>query len=130
MCTSQERPQPDDAGRGRRECRAQRVKRPTNRTDPVAALPARTPAWRTRTDPLADVWDSEVAPLLQADARLNAVTLLEELQRRHPGDYDERVLRTLQRRIRQWRPCMAPSATSISLRSTGRSPGAIGLPRV
>jgi transposase InsO family protein len=42
-------------------------------------------------------------PLLQADARLNAVTLLEELQRRHPGEYDERVLRTLQRRIRQWR---------------------------
>lgn len=42
-------------------------------------------------------------PLLQADARLNAVTLLEELQRRYPGDYDEGVLRTLQRRIRQWR---------------------------
>jgi transposase InsO family protein len=42
-------------------------------------------------------------PLLQTDIKLNAVTLLEELQRRHPGDYDERVLRTLQRRIRQWR---------------------------
>ncbi len=34
---------------------------------------------------------------------LNAVTLLEELQRRHPGQYDTGVLRTLQRRMRQWR---------------------------
>jgi hypothetical protein len=39
-------------------------------------------AWRTRTDPLAPVWDSEVVPLLEADGALNAVTLLEELQRR------------------------------------------------
>jgi transposase InsO family protein len=59
--------------------------------------------WRTRTDPLSEVWDAEVVPLLLADFKLNAVTLLEELQRRHPGEYDERVLRTLQRRIRQWR---------------------------
>ncbi|GAC1531170.1 MAG: IS21-like element ISBj11 family transposase [Ramlibacter sp.] len=60
-------------------------------------------AWRTRADPLSEVWEVEVVPLLQTDARLNAVTLLEELQRRHPGDYDESVLRTLQRRMRQWR---------------------------
>jgi hypothetical protein len=38
--------------------------------------------WRTREDPLSPVWDSEVIPLLQTNARLNAVTLLEELQRR------------------------------------------------
>lgn len=42
-------------------------------------------------------------PLLQADPGLNAVTLLEELQRRHPGQYAPSVLRTLQRRLRQWR---------------------------
>ena len=41
--------------------------------------------------------------LLRTDALLNAVTLLEELQRRHPGEYDSSVLRTLQRRMRQWR---------------------------
>jgi hypothetical protein len=41
--------------------------------------------------------------LLQTDARLNAVTLLEELQRRYPGHWDASVLRTLQRRIRLWR---------------------------
>jgi hypothetical protein len=52
---------------------------------------------------LAEVWDVEVVPLLKVDVQLNAVTLLEELQRRHPGQYDEGVLRTLQRRMRQWR---------------------------
>lgn len=69
------------------------------------SLPSQRPArsWRTRCDPLAAVWDAEVVPLLQAHAQLNAVTLLEELQRRHPGDYDGGVLRTLQRRMRQWR---------------------------
>jgi hypothetical protein len=41
--------------------------------------------------------------LLQTDARLNAVTLLEELQRRYPGQWDTSVLRTLQRRMRLWR---------------------------
>ena len=60
-------------------------------------------SWRTRDDPLAKVWEAEVVPLLRVDAQLNAVTLLEELQRRYPGDYDEGVLRTLQRRMRQWR---------------------------
>jgi hypothetical protein len=49
------------------------------------------------------VWDSEVVPLLKADAQLNAVTLLEELQRREPGQWDGSVLRTLQRRVRLWR---------------------------
>jgi transposase InsO family protein len=68
-------------------------------------LPSQKPArdWRTRKDPFAVVWDAEVVPLLQHDPLLNAVTLLEELQRRYPGQYDTGVLRTLQRRIRQWR---------------------------
>jgi transposase InsO family protein len=59
--------------------------------------------WRTRADPLGAVWESEVVPLLEADALLNAVTLLEELQRRHPGEYGGNMLRTLQRRVRRWR---------------------------
>jgi len=69
------------------------------------SLPSQRPQrdWRTRQDPLEQVWESEVVPLLQADPALSGVTLLEELQRRHPGDYDGAVLRTLQRRVRQWR---------------------------
>jgi transposase InsO family protein len=59
--------------------------------------------WRTRIDPLSEVWDAEVLPLLERAPGLMAVTVLEELQRRHPGGFGEAVLRTLQRRIRAWR---------------------------
>lgn len=79
--------------------------RSARRIETGEALPSQrtSRSWRTRADPLADVWDAEVVPLLQADAQLNAVTLLEELQRRHPDAYGGGVLRTLQRRVRQWR---------------------------
>ena len=79
--------------------------RSARRIDDIGALPSqRSPrSWRTREDPLTEVWDVEVIPLLRTDAQLNAVTLLEDLQRRHPGEYDTSVLRTLQRRMRQWR---------------------------
>ena len=79
--------------------------RSARRIEDAQCLPSQRPArdWRTRQDPLESVWDSEVKPLLQADARLNAVTLLEELQRRYPGQWDTGVLRTLQRRMRLWR---------------------------
>lgn len=59
--------------------------------------------WRTRADPLSEVWDAEVVPMLSAAPALMAVTVLEELQRRHPERFGESVLRTLQRRVRQWR---------------------------
>jgi transposase InsO family protein len=59
--------------------------------------------WRTRFDPLGKVWDGEVVPLLKNAPGLMAVTVLEELQRRHPGRFGESVLRTLQRRMRAWR---------------------------
>ena len=79
--------------------------RSARRIQYAPGLPSQRPMrnWRTREDPLSAVWDSEVVPLLQADLRLNAVTLLEELQRRHPGQWGHRVLRTLQRRVRLWR---------------------------
>ena len=60
-------------------------------------------AWRTRVDPLVEVWEGEVLPLLEGAPTLMAVTVLEELQRRHPGRFGESVLRTLQRRMGQWR---------------------------
>lgn len=79
--------------------------RSARRIEGSDTLPSQKPArdWRTRKDPLAAVWESEVVPLLRQDPLLNGVTLLEELQRRYPGQYGTGVLRTLQRRIRQWR---------------------------
>jgi transposase InsO family protein len=59
--------------------------------------------WRTRADPLAEVWDCQIKPLLQSAPGLTAVSLLEEMQRRYPGRFGPGILRTLQRRVRQWR---------------------------
>jgi hypothetical protein len=66
--------------------------------------------WRTRSDPFAEVFESEVAPLLAEDSQgiLEATTLLAELNRRHPGQFSEGQLRTLQRRVRQWRALNGP----------------------
>lgn len=79
--------------------------RSARRIEHMDALPSQRPLrnWRTRGDPLMHVWDAEIVPLLQSDVQLNAVTLLEEIQRRYPGQYGSDVLRTLQRRMRQWR---------------------------
>ena len=70
---------------------------------PAAVRGPRT--WRTREDPFADVWESEVVPRLVADTegRLQALTLFRELCRRHPGRFAPGQLRTLQRRVREWR---------------------------
>jgi len=66
--------------------------------------------WRTRGDPFAEVFDGEVAPLLAADRNgvLEATTILAELNRRHPGGFGAGHLRTLQRRVRQWRGLNGP----------------------
>ena len=81
--------------------------------------------WRTRADPLASVWNSEVVPLLEADAMLNAVTLLEEMQRRYPGSYGANILRTLQRRVRQWRAVHGPEREVFFAQE--HPPGRLGL---
>jgi len=76
------------------------------RIESSVTLPSQRPArhWRTRGDPLREVWDAEVVPMLSGAPALMAVTVLEELQRRHPLErLGESVLRTLQRRVRQWR---------------------------
>ena len=67
--------------------------------------------WRTRPDPFAEVWASEIEPLLVADeeGKLEAKTVFEELGRRRPGQFEEGQLRTLQRRVRQWRAERGPA---------------------
>ena len=69
------------------------------------ALPsqARAPRhWRTRKDPFAEVWESEVVPLLESDkdGELQATTILEVLEAARPGRFGPAHLRTLQRRLR------------------------------
>jgi hypothetical protein len=66
--------------------------------------------WRTRPDPFAGVWDSEVVPLLESDKAgvLEGTTVLAELQRRHGEAYGAGQLRTLQRRMHEWRALHGP----------------------
>lgn len=63
--------------------------------------------WRTRPDPFAEHWPELEAQLRDAPG-LEAKTLLDELIVRHPGQYSEGQLRTLQRRVRQWRATEGP----------------------
>src|SRR5207245_1599808 len=82
--------------------------------DPV--LPSqreRTRRYRTRQDPFAEVWREELVPLLQAMPSLRATTLLEELQRHHPGGYPDQLLRSLQRRVAHWRATEGPERELI-----------------
>ena len=72
---------------------------------PSAPKPIRT--HRTRPDPFAEVWD-EIEQMLQIDAGLQAKTVFEELERRHPDRFSRGQLRTLQRHFRRWRAQHGP----------------------
>ena len=72
-------------------------------TSGVAPIQRPPREWRTRRDPLTAVSNSELVPLLQRSPRRNAFSPLEELQRPHPSDYGDGMLRTLHRRVRHWR---------------------------
>lgn len=65
--------------------------------------------WRTRQDPLALVWESDLKAMLQATPALQAITLLEYLQNKYPGQYDDGILRTLQRRVKRWKALYGPT---------------------
>jgi len=66
--------------------------------------------WRTRPDPFAEVWESELVPLLVRDKEriLEARTLMAELEKKHRGRFSEGQIRTLQRRMRDWRALHGP----------------------
>ena len=66
--------------------------------------------WRTRPDPFEDVWETDIVPLLLSDpdGELSATTILEWLEERHPGNFGRSQLRTLQRRIRDYRALYGP----------------------
>lgn len=69
--------------------------------------------WRTREDPLEAVWERELVVLLEREPSLTGLTLLEYLQEHYPEHYDQRVLRTLQRRVKQWRALHGPDKDVI-----------------
>jgi hypothetical protein len=64
--------------------------------------------WRTRPDPLAEVWD-EIRELLEVNPGLQATTIFADVQRRYPGRFADGQLRTLQRRMKAWRALEGPA---------------------
>jgi len=64
--------------------------------------------WRTRPDPFGEDWPT-VAEMLAATPGLEALTVLELMEAKWPGRYNETHLRTLQRRIRRWRAEHGPA---------------------
>src|SRR5580704_12322198 len=84
------------------------------RTWQRGALPSETKkprTWRTRIDPFTDVWKSEIVPLLESDAEgvLQATTIIDVLEQRDPGRFGIGQLRSLQRRVRDWRALNGPA---------------------
>jgi hypothetical protein len=95
------------------------------RTWQEGALPSATRSardWRTRRDPFGGVWEAELVPLLKTDDKrvLQATTLIELLQERHPGQFIGGQARTLQRRMRDWRAVNGPTQEVFSSRPTWR----------
>ena len=84
--------------------------RSARRVEEDVTLPSQNPRryWRSRADPFAGVWDTEVVPLLKSAPKLMAITLLRKLQDDHPERFPDGLLRTLQRHIRQWRALEGP----------------------
>ena len=69
---------------------------------------------RTVADPLEGYWETDLLPLLKNDSALQAVTLLRHLQGLHPLAFpDDRIRRTLERRVRQWRALSGPECDII-----------------
>jgi hypothetical protein len=85
--------------------------RTARRVEHDAGLPSQQPRryWRSRPDPFADVWESEVVPLLRSAPRLKAITLLRKLQEDHPERFPDSMRRTLERHISQWRALEGPN---------------------
>ena len=80
--------------------------------DPRMPSQKQTRRGRRRPDPLAPVWETEIVPLLEASPGLRPVTILAEMQRRHPG-FSGEVRRTLERRVRTWQALHGPEREVI-----------------
>ena len=71
--------------------------RPTHRSKPRP-----TRHWRTREDPLEAVWPI-ISGWLEGDPDQTGKALFERLQREYPGVFPDGQLRSLQRRLKEWR---------------------------
>ncbi|MDU1667493.1 MAG: transposase, partial [Bradyrhizobium sp.] len=74
--------------------------RPTSQPKPKAKRSRRRP------DPLVAVTD-DLQSWFHADPSLSGRQLLDRLQAEHPGEYPDRLVCTVQRRLKIWRSAVA-----------------------
>lgn len=113
----------------------QSVKRTGPRRYRRTQKPRSPRTWRTRKDPFAEVW-VELRLRLEINPAQTAKALFKDLQRRHPGRFPDGQLRTLQRRVRDWRRKQLysaemdrlepPVAGMIELSMGGMQPALVG----
>jgi hypothetical protein len=66
--------------------------------------------YRTRKDPLAEVWQ-KVQQRLEAEPRLHAKTLFDWLLKEYPGQLSQSHRRTFERRVQRWRATAGKART-------------------
>jgi hypothetical protein len=81
--------------------------------------------WRTRADPLAEVWDSVLVPMLKKAPQLEPQTLLLHLEQVFPDQEWYRRKRTLQRRVEQWKALHGPALGVMFMQH--HQPGVLGI---
>ncbi len=92
--------------------------------DPRLPSQRKAPRGRRRPDPLSDVFETEIVPILKGSPGLRPVAVFEEMLRRHP-DLGSGIRRTLERRIRAWR-AIHGEEQEVIFRQT-HEPGQLGL---
>jgi hypothetical protein len=92
--------------------------------DPQLPSQKKRPRGRRRPDPLAEVWESEIVPLLESAPGVRPIAVFEEIRRRHP-EIGASIRRTLERRIRAWRALNGPDRDVIFRQE--HAPGRLGL---
>ena len=92
--------------------------------DPRLPSQKKAPRGRRRPDPLAEVWDGEIVPILKSAPGIRAIAVLDEIRRRHP-EISAGIRRTLERRMRSWRALAGPEQDVIFRQE--HEPGRLGL---
>ena len=81
---------------------------------PTHAARVRAPRhWRARKDPLEGVW-GDVLVWLQVEPDATGKALMSRLQSKHPDGFTAAQLRTMQRRVKEWRSIMAKTLVYAS----------------
>jgi len=92
--------------------------------DPRLPSQKKAPRGQRRPDPLAEVWDGEIVPILESAPGIRAIAVLDEIRRRHP-ELGAGIRRTLERRMRSWRAVAGPEQDVIFRQE--HEPGGCGL---